>query len=442
MSLAPTSDERAALARLAIVNDDPRAERAELPLRTLDLTALSKTAAKPKDFAIERVAPVGEVTLLTGPGSSGKSLLAQQLATCAAAGQRCLGLNVQPAPAIYLTCEDDASQLHWRQEHICAALGVEMAALADRLHLVSRRGELENAIGVTIDPGNIDVGPRPVTTTLYGLLARMIQATGAKLVFLDNVAHLFDGNENDRGEVTQFVNLLNRLAGSTGAAIVLIGHPNKSGDSYSGSTAWLNAVRSQATLDMVRDDDGNVLDRDARVLSVGKANYAEGGEAVRFRWHEWAYVLDRELPDDMRAELAETAKATADNATFLRCLRARQEGREVGPSIGPNYAPARFAEMTEAKGLSKAKLAQAMERLFHIGAIETCQKKRKGNDTKTIIVEASEPASEPASESLPNTTSEPFRTAVRTLPNTHPIPEGITGAGPDGPPPPDEGGER
>jgi RecA-family ATPase len=49
------------------------------------------------------------------------------------------------------------------------------------------------------------------------------------------VAHLFAGNENDRGEVTRFINALNRLAGETGAAVLLLGHPNKAGDSYSGS---------------------------------------------------------------------------------------------------------------------------------------------------------------------------------------------------------------
>ena len=32
----------------------------------------------------------------------------------------------------------------------------------------------------------------------------MVAKAGARLVFLDNVAHLFAGNENDRGDVTRF----------------------------------------------------------------------------------------------------------------------------------------------------------------------------------------------------------------------------------------------
>jgi RecA-family ATPase len=411
-----------------------------LPMQTLDLAALAQQRAEPKQFVIERLAPAGEVTLLTGPGSAGKSLLAQQLATAAAAGRRCLGLDIQPGPAIYLTCEDDAEQLHWRQEHLCAALGVDMASLAGELHLISRRGEIDNEI--TIELGGFVDGmkcpDRPGAA--YGRLSRMIAATGARLVFLDNVAHLFPGNENDRGEVTRFCNLLNRLAGETGAAIVLIGHPNKSGDNYSGSTAWLNAVRSQVFLDSDRDADGSVIDPDARVLSVGKANYAAKGNALRFRWHEWAYILEDDLPPDTRAELDETIKANGENTAFLACLRARAaqgEGREVGPSPGPNYAPSQFEGMPQAKGYRKAALKRAMDRLFTIGRIEThtFRNTAKGRNVTVLreVPEGTPNAPPNASRTLvPNTPAQ----SARTTPQTHPIPKGILGAVPSVDPPP------
>ncbi len=362
-----------------------------LPLPTLDLADLAGQRAEAKRFAIAQVAPKGEVTLFTGPGSGGKSLLGQQLATASAAAiGHCLGLGVQPGPAIYLTCEDDAKQLHWRQEHLCASLGVDMVSLAGKLHLVSLRGALDNELGTFTPEGALKLAPA------YHRLVAMIQATGARLVFLDNVAHLFTGNENDRGQVTRFVNLLNRLAGETGAAIVLLGHPNKSGDSYSGSTAWLNAVRSQVTIDHERESDGAILDPDARVLSIGKANYARKGEAVRFRWHEWAYILEDDLPKDTRAELAEAIKANGENAAFLACLRERAaqgEGRAVGPSPGPNYAPAQFECTAHAKGYKKAALKRAMDRLFTIGKIESVPvENKKSGRTGYVIREVPEGA--------------------------------------------------
>jgi len=212
----------------------------------------------------------------------------------------------------------------------------------------------------------------------------MLKATGAKLAVLDNVAHLFTGNENDRGDVTRFVNLLNKLAGESGAAIILLGHPNKAGDSYSGSTAWLNAVRSQITVE-------HDLETDMRTLTVGKANYSRKGEALRFLWNDWAFVLESDLSPDRRAELAEVSRAAHEDDAFLSCLRARAlQGldRAVGPSPGPNYAPTQFEGMPEAKGLKKAGLKRAMDRLYTTMRIRTEIVDRAGkSDRKSIIVE-------------------------------------------------------
>jgi RecA-family ATPase len=329
-----------------------------MPLSTLDLTALAQVQPKPKAFVVERVAPLGEVTLFTGPGSAGKSLFGQQLATCAAAGLSCLGLTVIQTPALYLTCEDDGDQLHWRQASICAALRVGMASLAGKLHLVSLRGALDNELGTFDAEGSL----KPAAA--FRRIAETLKATGAKLAILDNVAHLFTGNENDRGEVTRFVNLLNRLAGETGAAILLVGHPNKSGDDYSGSTAWLNAVRSQITLQ-------HDLETDLRTLTVGKANYSKKGEAIRFLWVDGAFVREEDLGPDSARQLQETVQASADNALFLSCLRERtRQRRAVSEKQSATYAPTVFAGMAESKGIGRVRLEKAMDRLFRITAIE------------------------------------------------------------------------
>lgn len=391
-----------------------------LPLPTLDLGEMAGRRALAKRFAIERIFPEGEVTKFTGPGSAGKSLIGQQFATArAAALGQCLGLSVQPGAAIYLTCEDDANQLHWRQEHLCAALGVSMADLAGKLHLVSLRGALDNELCTFTAEGTL----KP--TAAFHRLVAMIEATGARLVFLDHVAHLFPGNENDRGEVTRFVNLLNRLAEQTGAAIVLLGHPNKNGDMWSGSTGWPNSVRSHVYLE--HDEE-----TDLRTLKLPKANYGQKGEVVSFRWHDWAFWREDDLPSDTRKELAEAIKANGENAAFLACLRERAsqgEGRAVGPSPGPNYAPAQFEGMAQAKGYRKPALKRAMDRLFTIGKIEshTYRNTAKGRDV-TIIREVA--------ESTPNASPNPSRTpfpndpelSARTAPHTHPIDKSITGA--------------
>lgn len=339
-------------------------------IETLDWVALANEKPKPKAFVVPLFAPAGEVTLFTGPGSAGKSLLAQQLATALAAGVPTLRLDMGQAPAIYLTCEDDDGQLHWRQAHLCESLGVPMASLAGKLEVASLRGALDNAMGTEGPEGDYLLSPA------YHRLAAMVRRTGAKLVALDNVAHLFTGNENDRGQVTRFVNALNRLAGETDAAIILLAHTNKAGDNWSGSTAWLNAVRSQIVIEHDHETD-------MRTLTVGKANYTRNGERVRFAWLNWAFVHEDDLPPDTAQQLEAVARAHAGNDAFLECLAlCTKQRRNVSHRSGTNYAPKVFAGMPEAKGRKKADFAAALERLLSRQVIECDAELWRGPDRK------------------------------------------------------------
>ena len=192
-----------------------------------DLAAWSRTSATPTPFYMAGHIPQGKVTLLTGAGGGNKSTFGQQLATCSAAALAMLGVDVKPGPALYITAEDHEDRLHWMQEHICRALGVSMASLSGKLFLASIRGRLNNELATFDADGRLQ--PREA----FHLVRSTIEATGAKLVVLDNVAHLFAGNENDRGQVTTFVNLLYQLCGDLGVTILLVAHRNKAGDSYS-----------------------------------------------------------------------------------------------------------------------------------------------------------------------------------------------------------------
>lgn len=396
----------------------------EMPADTFplaDLALWSNVEPTPKPFVMPGFAPARELTLATGAGGANKSTFGQQLATCVAAGVPMLGLDVMAGKALYITAEDDDDRLHWMQAHICRALGVRMADLAGRLHLASLRGRLGNELATFDHEGKLRPAPS------FQMLKATIEATGAELVVLDNAAHLFAGNENDRQQVTAFVNLLYSLCRDLGVTVILVAHSNKAGDSYSGSTAWLNAVRSQIVLSRPEGS----IDPDERVLTLGKANYARQGEEIRFRWHDFALVRDSDLPDDMRAQIAEAAATAGANAAFLECLRARVaqgDGREVGPSPGPNYGPAQFEGMPQAKGFNKEALKRAMDRLYSLGRIKSeTIRDRKANRDKTIIVEVADVvhngAQRPA-HPLHNTpahdrTSTPQHTTTHTLYTTY-----------------------
>lgn len=339
-----------------------------------DLAAWERSDPKPKPFLMTGFIPSRELTLATGAGGANKSTFGQQLATCVAAGLPMLGVDVMQGNALYITAEDDEDRLHWMQAHICKAVGASLSGLSGKLHLASLRGRLGNEIATFDLEGKL----RPSAS--FSILRATIERTGARLVVLDNAAHLFAGNENDRQQVTAFVNLLYSLCQDLGATVVLVAHSNKAGDTYSGSTAWLNAVRSQIVLS--RPDDTH--DPDERILSLGKANYARQGQELRFRWHDFALRLDSDLPTDTRKELAATVQASNDNELFIACLREMtKQQRAVSEKPSKGFAPLVFTRMPESRGIGKPRLEAAMDRLYRIGRIERGELWR-GPDRKTI----------------------------------------------------------
>lgn len=306
----------------------------------------------------------GQVTYMTGKGASGKSLLGQLLATCASIGCPFLGLNVERGVSLYITCEDDPDELHRRQIAICVGLGQSLKMLRRQMGLVSLVGAIGNELATFDRAGVMQIAPA------HHWLEATIKSMGATLVILDNTAHFFAGDENNRHQVAAFVGLLNSLAMTTGAAIVLIGHPNKSGADYSGSTAWENQVRTRLFLGIPANEDGKIPDKDARVLVRAKANYGRAGDVIKFRWHNHTFIAEADLPVDVGAEIAASNKAQAENETFLKCLaKVTEQRRAVSHNKGTNYAPAKFTAMPEAEGCPRLAMERAMERLFHSGEI-------------------------------------------------------------------------
>ena len=100
------------------------------PLRAMDLALLSGVSPSAVAFVIGGAIPENEVTLLTAPGGGNKTTLALMLLVAMAARlETCLGLAIEPAPAIYVGLEDSEGRLHWMLHHICAALGVQIFEL-------------------------------------------------------------------------------------------------------------------------------------------------------------------------------------------------------------------------------------------------------------------------------------------------------------------------
>ena len=290
------------------------------------LSAWANVRPEPRRWLWPEWIPRGTTTVLYGDGGTGKSLLAQQLATACATGAPFLGQPVEACPAFCLFCEDDGAELLRRQVAVNTALGVEMAAL-DRMHVVPASGE-DNLLMV------YDRRGMGQATPFGALFQAMAAAADPGLIVVDTVADTFGGNEVTRSDVRQFISWLNGLAARTDAAVLMLAHPSllgmSSGRGASGSTAWTNGARSHLYLSRPLDEAaGAPVSREQadRVLARKKANYAARGAELGIVWREGAFVP------------AEAPKPGGRRLTPVQetALRALKLALEVQPLPSPGW---------------------------------------------------------------------------------------------------------
>lgn len=385
--------------------------RSDLKMPALNLRALAEKTAPERLWMVENLLPVRKATLLTGDGGVGKSLSAQLQCTCVALGLPFLGVPTRRARSAYMTWEDDGDELWRRQEAINRALGIRMSDLPGHLELLSFT---EEASPFVIQRAETGIMP----TELGQCIVDWLDQRAMTFACFDNASQIANIDHNAIEEVAPFAHWLNALAHKLNGSVLLLHHPNKSGADWLGSVAYTNQFRSRLLLTAPSDDDPNL-----RELTNPKANYAARGTRISFRWHDGAFLLESELPQDAREEIEKNVAASSANAIFLACLAARDG--EVGPSPGPNYAPSIFEDMPEAKGLKRDALTAAMNRLRTNGTIEVAEVPRAGHrGTKKIVRLASPntPRTHPEHPRTlpPNTTPEHTPNAARTRPELPP----------------------
>jgi len=348
------------LAEDAFANASQHDDADEWP--ALDLVACASEPAPKREWIVEGWIPANKATLLSGDGGVGKSLLAQMKATCVAVGMPFLGLETRHMPAAYLSWEDDADELWRRQEDICGAMGIPMASLSGRLHLISYTEEESPFIVVSSnDARGVEV------TALGRKIERLVDRHGVGLLVLDNASQIAGIDHNSTDEVTPFAHFLGRIAKRRNGAVELLHHTNKAGGDYLGSVAYNNGFRSRTLF--ARPEDAP--DLDVREWSNPKANYAQAGGKIACRWFKGAFVRDEDIPPNHAAEIAANIKASAVNLHFHAMLNECLENRRTVSHVkGSNYAPTIFHRMPSGKKYTIRDYEEAMERLLALGEIK------------------------------------------------------------------------
>jgi RecA-family ATPase len=351
--------------------------RANEPLAPLDPATLDGLPVPPREWLVPDWVPMGRVTALYGAGGEGKTILGQMLATACALGAPWLGQPARRCNSLLLFCEDDADEMHRRQDDINRHFRCTFADLAPMLWL-PRLGS-DNVL-MTFDG-------RPRHTPLFKELLRVAKEHAAQLIIVDTLADVFAGNESDRSQARTFAQAaLGLLARETQSAVLVLAHPSRagmnSGSGESGSTGWIGTFRSQLYLATPKAEEGEPPDPDSRVLTRKKANAARRDETIELRWKDGVF-----LPIRAHSGIVGSIERRTCERVFLDLLdkvTAEQQPVSANSRAG-NYAPRLFASRPDRERFARADFERAMQALFARGEVTNEGYGRK-SDLRSRIV--------------------------------------------------------
>lgn len=280
-------------------------------------------------FVVEGWIPEGDVTLWTGDGGIGKTEATLQtgLRVCAQAGH--MPFIVKKAvPVVFWSAEDSEHRINTKIEGICASSHVQLGGewFNDRLRGFTVR-DITGLHLWEVDKNNPAGKPTPA---MLALPAEIIE-TGAKLVFVDNVAIVCQFNLSDPIPVTAFVNYLRKIADDTKCAIVLLGHVSADSavgttrKSFFGTQAWHNAVRSRIFMEKIVAN-GDMPEHVK--VSHEKSNYGPLMEPFRMRRNPETGILSAFTNHEVAAAIDESFAPLVEKV-FGHIQEAQNRGERI-----------------------------------------------------------------------------------------------------------------
>lgn len=209
---------------------------------TLPRVRLADATQRPAlDFVLPGLL-AGSVGMIVGQGAVGKSFLALQIGLAVASGRPVAG-GLWPAPSpgrVTLIFGEDQPML-----------------LQERLYWLRQQEGLSDGNADDIDE-KLDMRSgfghdmRILQKTRDGLISgpflEVVRAAaeGQRLLILDPLAFLHDGDENDNGAATRLMQTLQAVARDTGATIILLHHVSKGSTGDDGKESWAAARGASA----------------------------------------------------------------------------------------------------------------------------------------------------------------------------------------------------
>lgn len=254
----------------------------------IDISACFGTDPPPQDFILPGFL-AGTVGALVAPGSTGKSMLALQLACAVSAkSANTTGIEInKTGPVLYIGLEDPKSEI-WRRLHSMGAVFDADARAEIAQHLA-----IDSRVGIPTDVFDPEF--------FEDLLE---DARGKRLVIVDTLSRCHSLNENDNGEMSSLIVRLEALAKASGAGVLFLHHISKAAglagqggmqQAARGASALIDNARWCGNLVGMSEDEANKMtDSAGKVIgelrrgffvrySIGKQNY---GKVESSQWYE------------------------------------------------------------------------------------------------------------------------------------------------------------
>ncbi|GFO72793.1 regulatory protein RepA [Bathymodiolus japonicus methanotrophic gill symbiont] len=277
----------------------------------VDIRKAFNTEPTPRDYVLPSF-PVGKVGLLASAGGTGKSFYALQMLFQVSAGRCCdfsLGktsMSNDPCQVLYVSLEDEAQDIesrlnalwqYWKSDKEKSGW---LDDLADFVEIIGLAG-----LGSTL------VDSSGENTACFNAITEKAQSMPClRFIVVDTLRRAHDGDENSNGFMSQVLRYFEKLAHTTGAAILLLHHENKGGmgdmdagsSSVRGASAIVDNARYVARMQTMTPDEAKkrgMSDDDRRFfvrVTLEKTNYGPPQEGAWLRRENGGILIAKEPP--------------------------------------------------------------------------------------------------------------------------------------------------
>lgn len=258
----------------AIANPDGYSQEF-FDLQRGDISGLLNDNPLQREFLVEGLIPLGVSGLFNGPGAIGKTTFAMQLGASVATGTPFMDHDVQQGEVLMYLSEDDQCEISQRLHRIREALpDSDKDALMSNLKILPRPAT--DMPFFEYSPSSRDAA---ITANFERFFRVAQELKNLRLIVIDSYTRINRLDEIQHSHASFTAAWLDALAQETGATVLLIHHPPKSGSSASrGSSALPNALRFSATL-----------------CRGKKAAETQSGEALCFKIEKFNYGKTRHV---------------------------------------------------------------------------------------------------------------------------------------------------